>query len=194
MMYYLVDSENDGGQASIVSKLLDEYNDKVKIFVFVSKATSSATKDLALQNPKLIKTLWCENGHKNAMDFCIASYVGKLLADHPGDECVICSNDAGYDAIVQFWTRMGKRVRRQSGKEPEANKKLKELDGELQEKITAVSAATGVSINNIILSCSKKESDYKTELRKKGYEAKQINNFSRLFTKTYRKQLRNAVL
>ena len=45
-----------------------------------------------------------QTGTKNAMDFQLATEVGRLIGqNHDGHKCIIISNDQGFQAIKQYW-------------------------------------------------------------------------------------------
>lgn len=47
---------------------------------------------------------------KNAMDFCLATQLGYLLAQEPNAQYIIVSNDRGYEACIDFAKTIGADV------------------------------------------------------------------------------------
>lgn len=85
------------------------------IFVFVGANQKSMSIDLAISNQKLGSRLeWkrITRSGKNALDFYIAYYLGKILEKHPAAECFILSKDQGFDAMIATLEKEGKKIQR----------------------------------------------------------------------------------
>jgi len=48
----------------------------------------------------------------NALDFHIAYYLGRELAEHPQTECAVLSKDTGFDPLVRHLASLGHKCRR----------------------------------------------------------------------------------
>jgi hypothetical protein len=48
----------------------------------------------------------------NALDFHISFYLGQILADGPGPECVVLSYDTGFDPLIRHLQSLGHACRR----------------------------------------------------------------------------------
>ena len=106
MRIYFLDTENVGA-AWIDAVLRDE--DVGEVIVFYTK-NSQPVPLTAL--PRLggiwskLSFVECCVG-QNALDFQLATELGFRVAGAPGDEYVILTRDAGYDAIVKYWQQKG---------------------------------------------------------------------------------------
>lgn len=103
MAFYLVDYENvniDGMQGIELLSSNDE------VIIFYSEHADRLTFDL---HQKIIateaKVLYTKVGacKKNALDFQLVTYLGYLVALHPGAQFYIVSRDNGYKNVVNFW-------------------------------------------------------------------------------------------
>jgi PIN domain len=58
----------------------------------------SATQSLG----KRIEWVKIEGNGKNALDFHIACYLGRMLEKNPGSNCVVLSKDKGFDPLLNY--------------------------------------------------------------------------------------------
>ncbi len=111
MRIYFLDTENIGA-AWIDAVLRDE--DVGEVVVFYTKNSQpvplTALPKLGGIWPKLSFVECCVG--QNALDFQLATELGFRVAGAPGDEYVILTRDAGYDAIVKYWQQKGIAVTR----------------------------------------------------------------------------------
>jgi hypothetical protein len=110
MTVYLVDFENVKSDGLCGIDELAE-NDTVYIFysVNVDKISFAVHKKM-IESKADIKTIKIEVGHKNALDFQLAGYLGYLLKEDNTREYVIVSNDAGFGPLVSFWRKKNYNV------------------------------------------------------------------------------------
>ena len=104
--YYLVDYENVKNQG--LNGIQDLKGDNVICIFYSRNAPGNFTLDLHRQiseaNAEIVY-LKVEVGTKNALDFQLASYLGKIIAENHWRPCnyFIVSNDRGYLSLVPFW-------------------------------------------------------------------------------------------
>lgn len=125
--YYLLDSENIGVNTLVTSELFKmAKGDELIIFY---------SKDECLLNLEAY-TEFCKNcdvqlmkvtsGTKNALDFQLSSYLGKLIEQNKnknGLRYYIISKDKGYEVLSTFWRQYGENVQRKAYiNEPGGNK------------------------------------------------------------------------
>ena len=98
MKHYLIDSENVG---------------------FYTKNSPHMSYDSLIklkESDRKVTFIKCYEG-TNALDFQLCSELGFLIAQNPGDEFIIVTNDTGYDAAVKYWRRKEYSVKRIAGKD-----------------------------------------------------------------------------
>ncbi len=113
MNYYLLDYENINSDNIKDLAMLSEGDGLV---IFYSEACKNL--DLDMINVILKKRLKLEvypvvTGTKNALDFQLASYMGRLIGSN-GTQCsyYIISNDKGFDCLCEFWKTQNIKVER----------------------------------------------------------------------------------
>lgn len=111
MRIYFLDTENIGA-AWIDTVLRDENVGEVVVFY------TKNSQPVPLTSLPRLGSIWskltfieCCVG-QNALDFQLATELGFRVAGAPGDEYVILTRDAGYDAIVKYWQQKGISVSR----------------------------------------------------------------------------------
>ena len=111
---YFIDSENvnDVWVAGIVNSL----GKTDHIYIFYSENSTHMKSDSVRRLMELgsdrVTWIRCYIG-TNALDFQLVTVLGAVTSDgKPEDECIIVSNDAGFDAVVQFWQDQGREVSR----------------------------------------------------------------------------------
>ena len=104
--YYLVDYENVKNQG--LNGIQDLRGENVVCIFYSRNAPGNFTLDQQRQiseaNAKIVY-LKVEVGTKNALDFQLSSYLGKIIAENHNRPCnyYIVSNDRGYTSLVPFW-------------------------------------------------------------------------------------------
>ncbi|MGH8138071.1 MAG: PIN domain-containing protein [Steroidobacteraceae bacterium] len=94
----LVDFENIQRISADVLK-----GDPVKIKVFLGEHQSNVPLETtrALQRfGSDVEYIQIDGNGRNALDFHIAYYIGRLAADHPGSRFHIVSKDTGFDPLI----------------------------------------------------------------------------------------------
>ena len=116
MKHYLIDSENVG---DFWIPLLDLPADRAELIVFYTKNSPHMSYDSLIklkESDRKVTFIKCYEG-TNALDFQLCSELGFLIAQDPGDEFIIVTNDTGYDAAVKYWRRKEYSVKRIAGKD-----------------------------------------------------------------------------
>ena len=106
MKHYLIDSENVG---DFWIPLLELPADSAELIVFYTKNSPHMSYDSLIklkESDRKVTFIKCYEG-TNALDFQLCSELGFLIAQNPGDEFIIVTNDTGYDAAVKYWRRTG---------------------------------------------------------------------------------------
>ena len=104
---YLVDLENvHGSWAGNIDGISP--CDQVWLFSSVHGALPDRLMPLLYDTGAYIKEVSCRNGTANAMDFCIVSALGFMIAENSRDSSAfysyrILSGDHGYDVMIPFW-------------------------------------------------------------------------------------------
>lgn len=111
---YLIDTENVGKEfTSELAKL----GDLDRVIIFESdkslKIKVSFSEAERLVKWGKIKTVKIKNTGSNAMDFTIATILGRLIEKNKYKEYIIVSNDNGYNTIVEYWKDKGYKVYKQ---------------------------------------------------------------------------------
>lgn len=111
---YFIDSENvnDVWVANIVNDL----GKTDHIYIFYSENSTHMKSDSVRRLMELgsdrVTWIRCYIG-TNALDFQLVTVLGAVTSDSRAeDECIIVSNDNGFDAVVQFWQDQGHEVSR----------------------------------------------------------------------------------
>ena len=116
MKHYLIDSENVG---DFWIPLLELPADSAELIVFYTKNSPHMSYDSLIklkESDRKVTFIKCYEG-TNALDFQLCSELGFLIAQNPGDEFIIVTNDTGYDAAVKYWRRKEYSVKRIAGKD-----------------------------------------------------------------------------
>src|SRR5688500_17723852 len=96
--YILIDHENIHSlDAGVIEGLA------VKVIVFLGKQTTKlAVKDVErlLKHSGQIELITISGHGKNALDFHIAYYAGRITAEDPGASIHIISRDKGFDPLI----------------------------------------------------------------------------------------------
>ena len=115
MKYYFVDYENvhsDGFAGA------ENIGRESVIYVFYSDQNKAFTLDILEKVEKQgasIKACKAEVGSKNALDFQLSSFLGYVIGkenENIDAEFIIIAKDAGYDKLVDFWKKRGRKIGR----------------------------------------------------------------------------------
>lgn len=99
MKFYLVDYENVHESGLVGYDILDS---NAIVYIFISKNTKSLNPKFLSNLSTTIKSIEIESNKKNALDFQLILYAGKLATENPGCEISVVSNDQGYDCLNNF--------------------------------------------------------------------------------------------
>lgn len=107
----MIDSENVG-DAWISLLPAMENEDRMMVF-YTEHSPHMSYKSLILlkESPREVLFIKCFEG-SNALDFQLCTELGWIIGQEPEKECIIVSNDNGFDAVVKYWNRKQKNVRR----------------------------------------------------------------------------------
>jgi len=86
-----------------------------RVVIFHGASQKSVPIDLVSATQSLGKQVeWVkiEGNGKNALDFHIACYLGRILEKEPGSICVVLSKDKGFDPLLKYLNRHGLTCRR----------------------------------------------------------------------------------
>jgi hypothetical protein len=86
-----------------------------EVYVFFSKINEKFPISVILQaqeNGISLKFIEAFNGHANALDFQLSSYLGFLICKNPEKIYHIMSLDKGYDSTVDFWRKQEININR----------------------------------------------------------------------------------
>lgn len=96
--FLLIDYEN-------IQKLdLSEVHDNISVKIFVGQSQRNIPIELVKQTQRFghrLEWLKIEGQGKNALDFHIAFYLGKLRKEHKGASFIILSKDKGFDPLIR---------------------------------------------------------------------------------------------
>ena len=112
---YFIDSENVGDNwISLLNIITPE--DKLIVF-FTQKSPHMNYKNVILlkQSDKKITFIECCEG-TNALDFQLCTELGYRMHELTEEEFIIVSNDTGFDAIVKYWSKQNKPIKRITSK------------------------------------------------------------------------------
>lgn len=201
---YLIDSENPGGCLEVINSIMQQMDIKDRIILFITHATTVDIKDFALQNQSSVQTVFCPNGLKNSLDFCLTGYLGFLIANNPMRNYVICTDDHGYDNAAAFWNERGKHVscwHTENSSKPPAKKKTREhtrtdmfpkgFPARYRDYLTHISRETGISVPMLIGSL--RTTDGNSWLRSHGVPHKACQKLSRTMPKAMKKKIRKTL-
>ncbi len=121
MTHYFIDGENVGMRFTDIVKRLGS-GDEILFFYTENNQNTGipvSVIDEITRKDATFKAVRCFAG-SNALDFQLVSYLGYAAAKSSGDVFIICSDDGGYDPVVQFWKERGLPVSRVSSEGHEA--------------------------------------------------------------------------
>ncbi|MEJ2672888.1 MAG: PIN domain-containing protein [Deltaproteobacteria bacterium] len=97
--FLLIDYEN-------IQKLdLSEVQDNISVKIFVGQSQKNIPIELVKQTQRFghrLEWLRIEGQGKNALDFHIAYYLGKLQKEHKAASFIILSKDKGFDPLINY--------------------------------------------------------------------------------------------
>ncbi len=112
--YFFVDYENVNAYG--LTDIL-ELDGRDKVWIFYSDNAPTIPIDLHVKLHQCKAAIYyqkAELGHKNALDFQLASFLGFTIRenmDRSDTECFLVTRDAAFESLVQFWIKKGQRVR-----------------------------------------------------------------------------------
>lgn len=113
---YFIDSENVGDNwISLLNVVTEE--DVILVF-YTNRSPHMNYKNVILlkQSPVEVTFIECCEGN-NALDFQLCTDLGYRMHElGDNDEFIIVSNDTGFDAVVKYWRRRTKPIKRIQGK------------------------------------------------------------------------------
>lgn len=111
MAIYMIDYENvKMGGLNGISRLTEAD----KVIIFYSENANRMTFDLhrrLMACSAEIEYREVSVGGHNALDFQLVTYLGYLIAQNPGEQYLIISNDRGFEHVVHFWRKDGLFIR-----------------------------------------------------------------------------------
>ena len=102
MKFYLVDYENTH-ESGLVG--YDKLDSNAIVYIFISKNTKSLNPKFLSNLSTTVKSIEVETNKKNALDFQLIFYAGKLATENPNCEISVVSKDQGYDSLPKFVQR-----------------------------------------------------------------------------------------
>ena len=99
MKFYLVDYENTH-ESGLVG--YDKLDSNAIVYIFISKNTKSLNPKFLSNLSTTVKSIEVETNKKNALDFQLIFYAGKLATENPNCEISVVSKDQGYDCLPKF--------------------------------------------------------------------------------------------
>ncbi len=103
MDHFLVDYENIG-EAGL--KGIEDLGSDTSTVIFYSEHADKISFDMhqvLCRCASRLEFRKAQTGKKNALDFQLSTYLGYLVASHPGDRFFIISKDNGYHVVMDFW-------------------------------------------------------------------------------------------
>lgn len=112
--HYLFDTENIGHYWETLCKLMKNGQHN-RYYLFWTQKTCGIPLAYIEQLKELLmsdalKLIECYSGQKNALDFQLVLYLGRLLERNLADEFIIVSADRGFDSVIQHGNKY--RIRR----------------------------------------------------------------------------------
>ncbi len=144
MTHYLIDTENVGQRYMHIIEQLESGDEVLFFFTDTNKTAGIPFSVMAAINSKgaSVKAVHCHKG-TNALDFQLGSYLGFAIAKDTKANYVICSNDGGYNSILNFWTDHDVSVSL-DGSDPDKTSQPKATKKSVANPAATVTAVTGV--------------------------------------------------
>ena len=108
--FILIDYENVHSAG-----LLPLYPLQFNVILFLGASQTRLPTDLVLKLQRLgdsVRFVQASRAGKNALDFHITFYLGRLAATHPDASFYIISKDTGFDALIQHVQTLGVSCKR----------------------------------------------------------------------------------
>ena len=94
---------------------LARLDDSFQIIIFVGAAQKSIPIELVANAQKLgsrIEWQRVDANGSNALDFCIACHLGRVLEKSPQLQCIVLSKDKGFDPLLRHLNKNGLQCKR----------------------------------------------------------------------------------
>ena len=94
---------------------LARLDDSFQIIIFVGAAQKSIPIELVTNAQKLgsrIEWQRVDANGSNALDFCIACHLGRVLEKSPQLQCIVLSKDKGFDPLLRHLNKNGLQCKR----------------------------------------------------------------------------------
>ena len=94
---------------------LARLDDSFQIIIFVGAAQKSIPIELVANAQKLgsrIEWQRVDANGSNALDFCIACHLGRVLEKSPQLQCIVLSKDKGFDPLLRHLNKNGLKCKR----------------------------------------------------------------------------------
>lgn len=121
--YALVDLEN------VQPEFLKLKNERYQIKVFFGLTQKIPVNIAAQLQPfgSEVEYIGIDGSGKNALDFHIAFYIGKISASDPGSEFLVISKDTGYDPLLKHLRSSGINAKRRGAAAPQKQPTVKAI-------------------------------------------------------------------
>ena len=108
---YMIDSENVGDAWISLLSFLKE-DDRMIVF-YTEHSPHMSYKNLIQLKESAHEVVFvkCFEG-SNALDFQLCTELGWMIGEKPENEYIIVSNDNGFDAVIKYWGKKQRNVRR----------------------------------------------------------------------------------
>lgn len=110
MKHYLIDYENI--QPNDFNRLNPN---QCQIWLFVGKNQTTFPLTFSQAKAKFdtaFHLIQVPKSGKNALDFILASKMGRIIENNPNDEFVIVSKDTGFDVLIEYYQQQVKSIQR----------------------------------------------------------------------------------
>lgn len=110
MKHYLIDYENI--QPNDFNRLNPN---QYQIWLFVGKNQTTFPLTFSQAKAKFGRAfhlIQIPKSGKNALDFILASEMGRIIKNNPNDEFVIVSKDTGFDVLIEYYQQQVKSIQR----------------------------------------------------------------------------------
>lgn len=168
-----------------------------EVIVFFSKSNERFPVSVVVQAQESgisMNFIEAYNGHKNALDFQLSSYLGFLISKYPEKIYHVMSKDKGYDSMIAFWKKQGFNVDRLDSfmnniheQEVQEKNNVKKIDKKNVQK--SIKVGTSKSTKRKFLKAAVSKSgctdDEKRFMLSTFFNVRSKGNFQRLAEKHY---------
>ena len=180
---YLVDFENTKKDGLYGLESLDDTSEVIVFFGSQDKSIPIDCHNIIMNANAIVSEIQMEKTNKNYLDFQLATYCGYLIGTNKYSEITIISKDAGFDSIVDFWSKKQISIRRSASIMPLKTTKIKETETvPVDKETTKVSNKTDVA-----------NKDAKPVAKQSAQKQESKKTTSKNVTESYRKKVRKAV-